>query len=940
MPAAVVELAELPLTLSGKLDRKALPAPDFAGLVTGRAPRTPAEELLCGLFAETLHLDRVGADDDFFNLGGDSLLAMRLIARVQAVLDVEVNIRELFAAPTPAGIARLASGGGSARTPLVAGQRPEEIPLSFGQTRMWFLNRLQEGSAVYNMPMALRLRGDLDRDALRAALKDVAQRHETLRTVFPDRDGVPFQKILDGGPELVVRATSERDLADLLAAEAARGFDVRSEPPWRAELLVLAEREHVLLLVVHHIAADGWSIGVLTRDLSTAYAARLAGREPSWAALPVQYADFSAWQRQILGSEDDPDSLISRQLAYWRQSLAGLPAELTLPVDRPRPAVASFTGGTVPLRVSAEAHARLAGIARDRKATMFMVVQAAVALLLSRLGAGTDIPLGTVIAGRGDPALDGLVGFFVNTLVLRTDAGGDPSFSDLVARVREVNLAAYAHQDVPFERLVEELQPDRSLARHPLFQVMMTFQTTHQDGGWELPGLSVQPQRSSSDAARFDLSFTVGEHHTAGGAPAGLDGAVGYSADLFDRATAEKLAGRLVRLLETVAADPALRASRVPVMDEAEWAQVVHAWNDTAWNDTALKVSDRTLPELFEAQVRRSPDAVAVVFQNVGLTYAELDAAAGRLAARLTEQGAGPERVVAVALPRSAEMLVALLAVLKTGAAYLPVDVGYPSSRVAFMLADADPAAVVCTAETARALPGHPAVRTVLDDPRTAEAPAARQPTASGRIDPRHPAYVIYTSGSTGTPKGVVISHRNLVTFLAAMRIRPGLTEADVLLAVTTLGFDIAGLELFLPLVVGGRVVVAEREVALDPRRLAAEIVRHSATVLQATPVTWRMLVDDGWAGSPGLKALCGGEALPPDLAEAMIERCAQVWNMYGPTETTIWSTCRQLTAGGGVSLGTPIAGTRTYVLDDLLQPVPPGVVGELYLAGPGLARG
>ncbi|WP_304993891.1 condensation domain-containing protein, partial [Frankia sp. B2] len=457
--------------------------------MTGGAPRTAVEEVLCSLFAEVLRLDRVGVDDGFFELGGDSLLAMRLIARVQAVLDVEVNIRKLFAAPTPAGVARLLDGGGRPRAALVRAVRPAVVPLSYGQTRMWFLNRFQEGGAVYNMPFALRLTGELDVAALRAALGDVALRHESLRTVFPDTGGVPRQEVREGSPVLSVVEVAAEDVPLLLRAEVGRGFDVGRELPWRVSLFVVSAREHVLVVVVHHIAADGWSMGVLGRDLSAAYAARLSGRAPSWVGLPVQYADYALWQRAVLGSESDPGSLLSAQLGYWRSALAGLPVELVLPVDRPRPAVASYRGGAVPVRVGAGVHGRLVEVARAGQATLFMVVQAAVAVLLSRLGAGVDIPVGTAVAGRGAAALDDLVGFFVNTLVLRVGLGGDPSFAEVVGRVREVDLAAYAHQDVPFERLVEEVQPVRSLARHPLFQVMLTFQNAPRTSGWELPGL-------------------------------------------------------------------------------------------------------------------------------------------------------------------------------------------------------------------------------------------------------------------------------------------------------------------------------------------------------------------------------------------------------------------------------------------------------------------
>ena len=549
VPAAVVVLDALPVTVNGKLDRPALPAPEFGGLAVSREPRTAAEEIVCGLFAEVLGLERVGAEDSFFELGGDSLLAMRLIARVRAVLDAEIPIRDLFTGPSPAAVLRLAESSAGSRMALSPAARPAVLPLSFGQQRMWFLNQLQGAGAVYNMPLALRLTGDLNVTALEAALGDVAVRHESLRTIFPETDGTPQQQILAGPagrPALIVRQAADEDLPGLLAAEAGRGFDLRTELPWRAALWTVSPGEHVLMIVMHHIASDGWSMGVLARDLGTAYAARSTGQPPGWAALPVQYADYAIWQRDMLGSDEDPGSPAAVQLAYWREALAGIPDELPLPTDRPRPATGSHRGSLAEIRIDSDVHAGLVDVARDSRATLFMVVQAALAVLLSRHGTGTDIPLGTSVAGRGDAALDDLVGFFLNTLVLRTDLSGDPTFAELVTRVRETDLAAYAHQDLPFEHLVEALSPARSLARNPLYQVMLTFQNIPQDqqASWELPGLRATAVGTEIGAARFDLVFTLRERRDAAGAPAGIEGAVLYSADLFDHRTVQALAWR------------------------------------------------------------------------------------------------------------------------------------------------------------------------------------------------------------------------------------------------------------------------------------------------------------------------------------------------------------------------------------------------------------
>ncbi|HEV8155001.1 MAG TPA: condensation domain-containing protein, partial [Gaiellales bacterium] len=759
VPSAFVVLGELPLTPNGKLDRRALPAPDVVP-TRGRAPRTPQEDILCALFAETLGLQRVGIDDNFFELGGHSLLATRLISRIRATLDVEVAIRSLFEAPTVEALAQRLGEAGVARPRLVAQPRPAQLPLSFAQRRLWFLDRLEGSSATYTIPIALRLIGALDAGALEAALGDVIERHESLRTIFPDTLGVPCQHIVEAAqarPRLEVVAASEATLAGMLAATAQRGFDLAHELPLRAHLFALGAGEHVLLLLLHHIAGDGWSFAPLAGDLARAYAARLHGVAPELGALPVQYADYTLWQHRLLGDESDPDSAIARQLAFWTSTLKDLPDQIDLPTDRPRPAVASYRGDSVALSLAPDLHRALVALARDSQASLFMVLQAALAALLTRLGSGTDIPIGSPIAGRTDSALDDLVGFFVNTLVLRTDTSGNPSFRELIGRVRAGNLAAYSHQDLPFERLVEVLNPARSLARHPLFQVMLALQN-NAETGLDLAGLTVTREPVDTASAKFDLSLDLAEQRGPDGTPQGIAGILEYATDLFDRASVEALADRLLRLLAAAAADSDRAIGRLDILDADERHTILRTWNDTT-----RPIPCATVPELFAAQVARTPEAVAAVCEDDSLTYAQLDARANQLAHHLQGLGVGPEVVVGLCVERSLDMLVGLIGILKAGGTYLPLDPTYPQERLAFMLADAGATLLVAQAALSERFVHHAdVIRLDADWPAIARNPTTAPPS---RLLPGNAAYVIYTSGSTGTPKGVAAVHRGIVSF-------------------------------------------------------------------------------------------------------------------------------------------------------------------------------
>ena len=701
----------------------------------------------------------------------------------------------------------------------------------------------------------------------------------------------------------------------------------------------------MLLLVVHHIAGDGWSMGPLARDMSTAYAARCRGEVPGWEPLPVQYADYALWQRALLGQDGDPESALTQQLAYWWHALAGVPEELVLPFDRPRPAVASHHGDTVPMNVPAVLHGRLVELAGEQGVTVFMVLQAALAVLLSRLGAGTDIPVGTPIAGRTDEALDDLVGFFVNTLVLRTDLSGNPTFSELLDRVRDGALKAFAHQDVPFERLVEDLSPVRSLARHPLFQVMLTLQNNTQ-AVLDLPGLQTSLIDAGQAPAKFDLSFGLGEAFDPDGTPTGLRGGVTFATDLFDRVTVEDITRRLLRVLEAVTADPQAPVDQIEVLDAAEHHRIL-----SEWNATAREVPRATLPELFQAQVARTPEATAVVFEGVELSYGELNGRANRLARWLIGCGVGPESLVAVVMERSADLVVALLAVVKAGGAYLPVDPGYPADRVSYLLTDAAPVLALTdqasAAKVAAAGLLGPLPVVVLDDLTLAGEFAGldgADVTDSDRrsaLDGQHPAYVIYTSGSTGRPKGVVIGHQSLVNYVA--RCRQAYPDvAGVTLLHASISFDAGVTGLYGALTSGGRVHVA----ALD-EDLSAVMGEERFTFLKATPSHLSFMGTLPGNCAPTGRMMVGGEAVRYEQIQQWRRRYpgVAVVNHYGPTEATVGCTDYPLgpedrRETGIVPIGRPMWNTRVYVLDERLRPVPVGVPGELYLAGAQLARG
>ncbi|MGP4086244.1 amino acid adenylation domain-containing protein [Streptomyces sp. KR55] len=947
VPAALVPVETLPLTVNGKLDVKALPAPDFGGTGTSRPPRTPQEETLCALFAEVLGLPEgsVGIDSDFFDLGGHSLLATRLVSRARTALDAELAIRDLFEAPTVAELVeRAARSDTAARPALTAGERPEELPLSHAQQRLWVIQQIECTSAAYNFPLVMRLRGALDKDAWRRALADVTARHEALRTVFAERDGQVFQRVLpaeQAHPVVEHVSGSEDEVPGIVDQAVNRPFDLAVELPLRATIVELAPADHVVVLLLHHITTDEWSDRPFLRDLATAYAARLdTGEAPDWERLPVQYADYALWQQRLLGDAADPGNLAARQLEYWRTTLDGAPEELELPADRPRPARPAFSGAELDIEFDADVHEGLKRLARETGASMFMVVHAAVAALLHRMGAGTDIPLGAPIAGRSDEALDDLVGFFVNTLVLRTDLGGDPSFSELLARVRETDLAAFSHADVPFESVVEKLNPTRSLSRNPLFQVMVGYHARTGEG-LELPGLRVEyvPFRISS--AKFDLVFSFTEHLAADGDAGSLACRLEFATELFDHETAERIGDRLRRLVVALVAAPERPVSQAEILSDDERRQVLEGFNATA-----REVDEASLPALFAQRLAEQPDAVAVVERSRSVTYAQLDARSNRIARLLAARGVGAESVVGVAVPRSVDMVATVLATLKLGAAFLPLDLAHPADRLAYMIEDAGTALVVGTEPVAGKIPGVAGTPVVLlDAPQTTteldrlpESPVEGDPVALDQA-----AYVIYTSGSTGRPKGVVVPHEGISSLVATAVDRMGLQRDSRVLQFASIGFDVFVFELSMALCHGGRLVLITDEARVAGPALTDFLADQRITHMILPPSLVSAL-PPGCELPEGSTVLVGTETVPPDLFERF-GTTAHLICAYGLTEATVNSTLWPSRQHGGrpagrVPIGRPDPNTRAYVLDEHLRPVPPGVVGELYVSGRGLARG
>ncbi|RKG80214.1 amino acid adenylation domain-containing protein, partial [Corallococcus sp. CA049B] len=929
VPTTFVVLEALPLNSNGKVDRKALPEPEAPQSgSTYEAPRTEAEAKLAAIWAEVLRLPQVGVKDSFFELGGHSLLATQVVSRVRTELGVELPLRALFESPTVEALAGRLHGSTSTQAPkLTRTTHDGPLPLSFAQQRLWLLDQLQPEDASYNLPAALQLSGHLDVEALRRAFEALVTRHEALRTTFHEQQGQPTQRIqapaewalplmdLSSLPE-DEREKEARKLAD---AEARRPFRLATGPLLRSALVRLREDSHLLLVTMHHIVSDGWSMGVLVRELISLYAAFHDGKEPGLTPLPVQYADFAAWQRNWLQGE-----VLDAQLRYWKQQLSGAPAALELPTDRPRPPVQSHRGATVDVRIPADVAHALKTLAQREGATPFMVLLAAFQVLLSRYAGQDDISVGSPIAGRTQAETEGLIGFFVNTLVLRAQLNPRATFRELLTQVRGTTFAAFEHQHVPFEKLVEAVQPTRDLSRSPLFQAMFVLQNTPSEA-LRLPGLSFHSLPLEAHFAKFDLSLGLIE---------GRDGFVGtleYATDLFDAATIQRMAGHFGVLLEAIATKPESRLGDLPLLTGTERQQLLVEWNPPASQTTR----EPSIPAMVEAQVRRTPDALAVITPERKLTYRELDTKANQLAHRLRGLGVGPEVRVGLCVERTEDLVIGALGILKAGGAYVPLDPSYPRERLGWLLEDAQGPALVAHSHLLQALPETTATPVCLD----ADEELARQPTTAPVVDLHtgHLAYLIYTSGSTGRPKGVAISHGNAVSFLhwALETFTPA--ELKGTLAATSLNFDLSVFELFAPLSSGGAVVVARNALHLAELPTASHV-----TLVNTVPSAMAQLLRLG-AVPPSVRVInLAGEALPETLAKQVysVPTVQKLFNLYGPSEDTTYSTASLVGRDEVPLIGRPLPATRAYVLDASLQPVPVGVAGELYLAGEGQARG
>jgi amino acid adenylation domain-containing protein len=939
VPVALVGLPAMPLTRNGKVDRKALPAPDAQDQRAQEyvAPRTPTEELLAGVWAQVLRVERVGLHDNFFELGGHSLLATQALSRIRSAFGVELPLRALFESPTLSALAlRLEearrTGLASKLPPLQAQPRSGPMPLSFAQQRLWFLDQLEPGSPLYNIPAAVRLEGSLDVSALERAFQELVRRHESLRTTFQAQGHEPLQHIHPPALlpltvlELEQLPSSERQAEAMRLArqEALKPFDLKHGPLLRVMLLRLEPTQHVLLVTAHHIVSDGWSTGVLIRELVALYEAFASNRAPALPELPVQYADFAAWQRGWLQGE-----ALESQLSFWRKQLEGAPAALELPTDRPRPAVQSFRGASLPIHLPAHLSSGIHALSQRQGTTPFMALLTAFQVLLARYSGQWDVSVGSPIAGRTRSELEGLIGFFVNTLVLRSRLSPSSSFTQALALVRESTLGAFAHQDIPFERLVEAVRPERDLSRSPLFQVMFVLQNAPLPE-LSLPGLALRPVDLESHTSKFDLTLALRD------TPQGLVGSLEYSSDLFDASTMQRMATHFQVLLESVLAHPEQSLGTLPLLTAQERQQLLVEWNDTR-SDYPRESCIHTL---FEAQAARTPDTVALVHGDSQLTYRQLDTRANQLAHHLRSLGVHPGTPVGLCVERSSDMVVATLAILKSGGAYVPLDPSYPHERLSFMLEDTAVPVLIAHSHLAQKLPAHQA-RVVLVDSLAQTLSGLPEQKLDLQLHPQQLAYVMYTSGSTGRPKGVCVPHQAVVRLVLGSHFA-SLGPSEVFLQLAPISFDASTFELWGSLLHGARLVLYPHS-SLSLDELGQCLRQHRVSTLWLTSA----LFDQVQSSQPDALALvpqllAGGDVLPLARVQQRLAQRLSLINGYGPTENTTFSTCHTLRSplGSCLPIGRPISNSVAYVLDAHLHPVPVGVPGELYVGGDGLAWG
>ncbi len=945
VPASFVFLDTLPLNPNGKIDRRALPAPhtsDFGLSTNFSPPQNATEEVLASIWAKVLHLKQVGIYDNFFELGGHSLLATQVMSRVRQAFQVEIPLQLLFENPTIATLAQAIAQDESRENdpryqtiPQIANR--ESVPLSFAQQRMWFLQQLQPDSRAYILSNAQRLRGKLNVGVLQQSLDAIVVHHEALRTNFiTSPDGSPIQVI--GTPrsvELKIIEVKQEQVESLLSEEAQRPFNLESDLMLRATLLQVDEHEHILLLVMHHIASDGWSIGIFWHQLADLYEAFLNGKPSPLPRLPIQYADFAIWQHQWLSGEK-----LSSQINYWKTNSAGANAVLELPTDRPRPPIQTYRGAVQSLTLPQNLSASLKELSHQQGVTLFMTLLAAFGTVLHRYTGQEDIFIGSPIAGRNQVETEGLIGFFVNTIAIRTNLAGNPSFRELLSQVREVTLGAYAHQDLPFEKLVEELHPERDMSHSPLFQVMFAFHNTPSEL-WELPGLTITPLEVHNGTAKFELTLDLTETSE------GIKGGIEYNTDLFDATTIARMLGHFQTLLQGIVANPEQRISDLPLLTAPEQHQLLVEWNNT---QTDYDLS-QCLHQLFEAQVEKTPDAIAVKFADKHFTYSELNSRANQLAHYSQTCGVQPNVLVAICVERSLEMVVGLLGIIKAGGAYVPIDPEYPQERLAYMLGDCQAAVLLTQRDLVDRLPTSSPKVCLDTEWEMISQQSGRNPNSS--VKPTDLAYVIYTSGSTGKPKGVLVNHYNVTRLFAATEAWYHFNAQDVWTLFHSYAFDFSVWEIWGALLYGGRLVVVPYLVTRSPESFYQLLCQEQVTILNQTPSAFRQLVQAehsiGTVGNLKLRlVIFGGEALELKSLQPWFDRYGdqspQLVNMYGITETTVHVTYRPLNKadlnGTASVIGRPIPDLQVYVLDQNLQPVPIGVPGEMYVGGAGVTRG